>query len=87
MKKKFFQISKNLCGITTNVVWSYQKQLVIPQSPEIEINQENHSEEEEKEQNQENHSEEKEGNLILDIKPIIIHHFAPGINKIIYKFF
>ena len=29
----------------------------------------------------------KEGNLILDIKPIIIHHFAPGINKIIYKFF
>ena len=60
---------------------------MIALSPEIEINQENHSEEEEKEQSQENHSEEKEDNQILDIKSIIVHHFAPGINKIIYQFF
>ena len=38
---------------------------MIALSPEIEINQENHSEKEEKEQSQENHSEEKEDNLKL----------------------
>ena len=56
-------------------------------SPKIGINQENHSEEEEKEQSLKIHLEEKEDKKILNIKSIIVHHFAPCINKIIYKFF